>query len=47
MGMERAATSGFPAANVLLRRWGVRGQTLWTVPDRWRSAILRILAARR
>ncbi|MFH9402266.1 FAD-dependent oxidoreductase [Streptomyces sp. NPDC017638] len=42
--MERAATSGFLAANVLLERWGVRGQTLWTVPDRGRSALLRALA---
>ncbi|MER6089033.1 FAD-dependent oxidoreductase [Streptomyces bluensis] len=43
--MERAATSGFLAANFLLEQWGVRGQTLWTVPDRGRSAILRTLAA--
>lgn len=43
--MERAATTGFLAANALLRRWGVRGQTLWTVPDRGRSAVLRALAA--
>lgn len=42
--MERAATSGFLAANALLERWGVRGQTLWTVPDRGRSALLRALA---
>ncbi|MER6677134.1 NAD(P)/FAD-dependent oxidoreductase [Streptomyces sp. NPDC000983] len=42
--MERAATTGFLAANALLRRWGVRGQTLWTVPDRGRSAPLRGLA---
>ncbi|MEU7563444.1 FAD-dependent oxidoreductase [Streptomyces eurythermus] len=42
--MERAATSGFLAANTLLERWGVRGQTLWTVPDRGRSALLRALA---
>ncbi|MFF3984262.1 FAD-dependent oxidoreductase [Streptomyces sp. NPDC001797] len=44
--MERAATSGFLAANALLEQWGVRGQTLWTVPDRGRSALLRALAAR-
>ncbi|MFD7710263.1 FAD-dependent oxidoreductase [Streptomyces sp. NPDC059786] len=43
--MERAATSGFLAANALLERWGVAGQTLWTVPDRGRSALLRALAA--
>ncbi|MFH9424711.1 FAD-dependent oxidoreductase [Streptomyces sp. NPDC017529] len=42
--MERAATTGFLAANALLARWGVRGQTLWTVPDRGRSAVLRALA---
>ncbi|MFF7856272.1 FAD-dependent oxidoreductase [Streptomyces sp. NPDC007904] len=44
--MERAATTGFLAANALLERWGVRGQTLWTVPDRGRGALLRGLAAR-
>ncbi|MFI5976072.1 FAD-dependent oxidoreductase [Streptomyces sp. NPDC051452] len=42
--MERAATSGFLAANALLERWGVRGQTLWTVPDRGRGVALRALA---
>ncbi|MET9467740.1 FAD-dependent oxidoreductase [Streptomyces sp. NPDC006544] len=42
--MERAATSGFLAANALLERWGVRGETLWTVPDRGRSAPARALA---
>ncbi|MGW2822970.1 FAD-dependent oxidoreductase [Streptomyces sp. NPDC001443] len=42
--MERAATSGFMAANALLERWDIRGQTLWTVPDRGRSAPLRGLA---
>ncbi|PWI13147.1 isorenieratene synthase [Streptomyces sp. Act143] len=42
--MERAATSGFLAANALLERWGVRGQTLWTVPDGGRGAVLRQLA---
>ncbi|MET7507073.1 FAD-dependent oxidoreductase [Streptomyces albidoflavus] len=42
--MERAATSGFLASNALLQRWGVRGQHLWTVPDRGRSALLRGLA---
>ncbi|WP_255308126.1 FAD-dependent oxidoreductase [Streptomyces marincola] len=43
--MERAATTGFLAANALLARWGVRGQTLWTVPDRGRSAAFRTLAS--
>ncbi|MFC8349848.1 FAD-dependent oxidoreductase [Streptomyces sp. NPDC057280] len=42
--MERAATSGFLAANALLERRGVRGQTLWTVPDGGRGALLRRLA---
>ncbi|WP_432589713.1 NAD(P)/FAD-dependent oxidoreductase [Streptomyces sp. HD1123-B1] len=42
--MERAATTGFLAANALLERWGVRGQTLWTVPPKGRSAALRALA---
>ena len=32
--MERAATTGFLAANRLLGQWGVRGQDLWTVPLR-------------
>ncbi|MCZ9347822.1 FAD-dependent oxidoreductase, partial [Streptomyces sp. TRM76130] len=44
--MERAATSGFLAAGVLLERWGVRGETLWTVPDGGRNAMLRALAHR-
>ncbi|MFF9094547.1 FAD-dependent oxidoreductase [Streptomyces sp. NPDC014776] len=42
--MERAATTGFLAANALLQQWGLAGQTLWTVPDRGRSAVLRGLA---
>jgi isorenieratene synthase len=41
--MERAATSGFLASNALLSGWGLRGQTLWTVPTRGRSAVLRAL----
>ncbi|MER5450938.1 FAD-dependent oxidoreductase [Streptomyces sp. NPDC002764] len=44
--MERAATSGFLAANALLQSWGVRGHPLWTVPDRGRSRLLRTLGAR-
>ncbi|MFJ8278600.1 FAD-dependent oxidoreductase [Streptomyces griseoviridis] len=44
--MERAATSGFLAANALLQEWGVRGHPLWTVPDRGRGRLLRALAAR-
>jgi isorenieratene synthase len=42
--MERAATTGFLAANALLARWGVAGETLWSVPTRGRSAALRLLA---
>ncbi|MGX2998361.1 FAD-dependent oxidoreductase [Streptomyces sp. JNUCC 64] len=42
--MERAATSGFLAANALLTRWGVRGHPLRTVPARGRTALLRALA---
>ncbi|WP_399921533.1 FAD-dependent oxidoreductase [Streptomyces kanamyceticus] len=41
--MERAATTGFLAANALLERWGLRGQTLWTVPVRGRTPLLRAL----
>ncbi|MFD7550818.1 FAD-dependent oxidoreductase [Streptomyces sp. NPDC059816] len=42
--MERAATTGFLAANALLTRWGVRGHPLRTVPRRGRVAVLRALA---
>ncbi|MFD7229505.1 FAD-dependent oxidoreductase [Streptomyces sp. NPDC059881] len=42
--MERAATSGFLAANALLAGWGVHGQVLWTVPRVGRSWALRALA---
>jgi isorenieratene synthase len=31
--MERATASGFMAANVLLERWGVAGEALWSVPQ--------------
>jgi isorenieratene synthase len=30
--MERAATTGFLAANQLLDGWGLAGHDLWTVP---------------
>ncbi|MFG2683604.1 FAD-dependent oxidoreductase [Streptomyces sp. NPDC048392] len=43
--MERAATTGFLAANTLLADWGVRGQVLWTVPRSGRSPLLRALGA--
>jgi isorenieratene synthase len=32
--MERAATSGFMAANALLAGWETRGQDIWSVPRR-------------
>jgi len=44
--MERAATTGWSAANQLLSRWGLAGHTLHTVPNRGRSALLRWLATR-
>ena len=34
--MERAATTGFQAANALLRHWGLPGHELWSVPTRAR-----------
>lgn len=44
--MERAATTGWCAANHLLRRWGLAGHALVTAPTRGRSALLRWLATR-
>lgn len=44
--MERAATTGWSAANHLLRQWGVAGHELSTVPTRGRSPLLRSLALR-
>ncbi|MET0315230.1 MAG: FAD-dependent oxidoreductase, partial [Rhodococcus fascians] len=44
--MERAATTGWTAANTLLTRRGVAGHTLHTVPTRGRSALLRMVAER-
>ena len=44
--MERAATTGAHAANLLLELFGVRGHPLWTVPVAGRWAPLRALAAR-
>lgn len=43
--MERAATTGWQAANHLLRSWGVAGHELVSVPTRGRHAALRGLAA--
>jgi isorenieratene synthase len=48
--MERAATTGFLAANQLLNRWGVAGHDIWTVPMRSRHRLgtqLHRLVARR
>ncbi|BBY79730.1 FAD-dependent oxidoreductase [Mycolicibacterium pulveris] len=42
--MERAATTGWTAANQLLERFGITGHTLHTVPRQGRSAVLRRLA---
>ncbi|AFS15779.1 MULTISPECIES: FAD-dependent oxidoreductase [Mycobacterium] len=44
--MERAATTGWCAANQLLKRWGLAGHPLSTVPTRGRSPLLRWLATR-
>lgn len=44
--MERAATTGWSAANRLLAHFGVAGHDLDTVPTRGRSAALRRLAQR-
>jgi isorenieratene synthase len=44
--MERAATTGFSAANHLLNSWQLAGHELCTVPTRGRSALLRSLADR-
>jgi carotenoid phi-ring synthase / carotenoid chi-ring synthase len=38
--MERAATTGFLAANHLLATWDLRGHDLWTVPMRGRHRII-------
>ncbi|HUB58457.1 MAG TPA: FAD-dependent oxidoreductase [Mycobacterium sp.] len=44
--MERAATTGWSAANQMLAQWGIAGHALCTVPTRGRSALLRLLAGR-
>jgi carotenoid phi-ring synthase / carotenoid chi-ring synthase len=44
--MERAATTGWTAANRLLEGFGIRGHTLQTVPNRGRMALLSRLADR-
>ena len=45
--MERAATTGWSAANQLLAQWGLAGHPLCTVPTRGRSALLRRLVVGR
>jgi carotenoid phi-ring synthase / carotenoid chi-ring synthase len=42
--MERAASTGWHAANCLLARWGLAGHTVYSVPTRGRFALLRWLA---
>ncbi|WP_067691211.1 FAD-dependent oxidoreductase [Nocardia jejuensis] len=44
--MERAATTGWMAANTLLRGWDAAGHTLHSVPAQGRSRLLRTLATR-
>jgi isorenieratene synthase len=44
--MERAATTGWSAANRLLAGLGIRGHTLKTVPNRGRMALLSRVAER-
>ena len=44
--MERAASTGWHAANCLLARWDLAGHELYSVPTRGRAAPLRWLAAR-
>jgi isorenieratene synthase len=45
--MERAAATGWQAANHLLGRWNLAGHALYGVPPRGRLAVLRALAAER
>jgi isorenieratene synthase len=42
--MERAASTGWHAANCLLARWGLAGHTVYSVPTKGRFAPLRWLA---
>jgi carotenoid phi-ring synthase / carotenoid chi-ring synthase len=44
--MERAATTGWSAANQILAQWGIAGHALCTVPTQGRPALLRFLAGR-
>jgi isorenieratene synthase len=45
--MERAATTGWTAANRLLEHFGIRGHNLYSVPTQGRSPTLRRLATPR
>jgi len=45
--MERAATTGFQAANTLLEQFGVAGHPLETVPTRGRMPVVSRFAAER
>ena len=44
--MERAATTGWSAANSLLEHFGIGGHALQTVPNRGRLGLLSRLANR-
>ena len=44
--MERAATTGWAAANKLLERFGIRGHTLHTVPNHGRMGLVSRVAVR-
>ena len=43
--MERAATTGFLAANQLLSNYGLAGHDLWTVPIRSRYRLAAVCTA--
>jgi isorenieratene synthase len=43
--MERAATTGWSAANTLLRGWGLMGHPLRSVPNRGRIPLLERLVS--
>jgi carotenoid phi-ring synthase / carotenoid chi-ring synthase len=43
--MERAATTGFLAANALLAQWGLAGHEMWTVPMASRHPVAGVLRA--
>lgn len=44
--LERAAASGFLAANQLLDRWDVRGEGVWSIPPRGFMASVRFVGLR-